>query len=138
MRAYLTGELSGTIRVAGTGRSTAEILGSLDGQARFALGQGTLSHLVTELAGLDLAQALGVWVRGDQPLPLRCARVQLVSQRGVVRLRQALVDSRDSTLFIAGQINLKDESLALRVIVKPKDFSLLSLRTPLSLSLIHI
>lgn len=132
VRAYLTGELSGTIRVAGTGRSTAEILGSLDGQARFALGQGTLSHLVTELAGLDLAQALGVWVRGDQPLPLRCARVQLVSQRGVVRLRQALVDSRDSTLFIAGQINLKDESLALRVIVKPKDFSLLSLRTPLS------
>lgn len=132
VRAYLTGELSGTIRVAGTGRSTAEILGSLDGQARFALGEGTLSHLVTELAGLDLAQALGVWVRGDRPLPLRCARVQLVSQRGVVQLRQALVDSRDSTLFIAGQINLKDESLALRVIVKPKDFSVLSLRTPLS------
>ncbi|MBK8767887.1 MAG: hypothetical protein IPM01_26070 [Burkholderiaceae bacterium] len=66
VRAYLTGELSGTIRVAGTGRSTAEILGSIDGQARFALGAGTLSHLVTELAGLDLAQALGVWVRGDR------------------------------------------------------------------------
>lgn len=132
MRAYLTGELSGTIRVAGTGRSTAEILGSIDGQARFALGAGTLSHLVTELAGLDLAQALGVWVRGDRPLPLRCARVHLVSQGGMVRLRQAVLDSRDSTMFVAARVNLKDESLALRVAVKPKDFSPLSLRTPLS------
>ena len=132
VRAYLTGELSGTIRVAGTGRSTAEILGSIDGQARFALGAGTLSHLVTELAGLDLAQALGVWVRGDRPLPLRCARVHLVSQGGMVRLRQAVLDSRDSTMFVAGRVNLKDESLALRGTVKPKDFSPLSLRTPLS------
>ena len=132
VRSYLTGELSGAINMAGSGRSTAEILGSLDGQARFALGEGTLSHLVTELAGLDLAQALGVWVRGDQPLPLRCARVQLVSQRGVVQLRQAVLDSRDSTLFVAGQISLKDEAMALRVNVKPKDFSLLSLRTPLT------
>jgi AsmA protein len=58
--------------------------------------------------------------------------VQLVSQRGVVQLRQAVLDSRDSTLFVAGQISLKDEAMALRVNVKPKDFSLLSLRTPLT------
>ncbi|HPU54642.1 MAG TPA: AsmA family protein, partial [Burkholderiaceae bacterium] len=132
VRAYLTGELSGAIDMTGSGRSTAEILGSLDGQARFALGEGTMSHLVTEVAGLDVAQALGVFVRGDKSLPLRCARVQLVSQHGLVRLRQAVMDSRDSTFFATGQINLKDESLALRVLVKPKDFSLMSLRAPLT------
>lgn len=130
VRAYLTGALSGRLQATGRGRSVAEIMSTLDGQAQLRLTDGTLSHLVTELAGLDLAQALGVLIRQDQPLPLRCALLDLQLQNGVVRPRRAVLDNADSTLRIAGKIDLRDETLALQAQVKPKDFSPLSLRVP--------
>lgn len=134
VRAYLTGTLTGRLQASGQGRSTAEILSTLNGQAQLRLNDGTLSHLVTELAGLDLAQALGVLVRNDQALPLRCAVLNLGLQQGVVRLRQALLDNADSTLRLAGQVDLRDETLALQAQVKPKDFSPLALRVPIVVS----
>lgn len=130
-RAYLTGVLNGHIKATGAGRSTAEILGSLDGQAQLSLRDGTLSHLATEALGLDIAEALGVVIRGDKPLPLRCAYVDLVLQRGVVRPRTAVVDNADSTVRLAGQIDLGRETLDLQVVTRPKDFSPLALRSPI-------
>ena len=130
VQAYLTGALSGRLQATGRGRSVADILSTSDGQAQMRLNDGTLSHLVTELAGLDLAQALGVLIRQDRPLPLRCALLDLHLQNGVVRPLRAVLDNADSTLRLAGKIDLRDETLALQVQVKPKDFSPLSLRVP--------
>lgn len=131
---YVSGLLGGQVQAAGRGRSTAAILGSLDGSARLELRQGRLSHLITEAAGIDLAQALGVWARGDDPLPLNCARADFVLERGVARIRRAVVDNADSTLRIAGQVNLADETLALQARARPKDLSPLSLRTPVTVT----
>ena len=134
VRNYITGTLTGRLQASGRGRSTAEILATLDGQAQLALNDGTLSHMVTELAGLDLAQALGVLIRQDQPLPLRCALLDLQLQQGVVRPRRAVLDNADSTLRVAGQVDLRDETLALQLQVKPKDFSPLAPRVPIVIS----
>jgi uncharacterized protein involved in outer membrane biogenesis len=71
--AYLTGQLETTIDVSGAGQSTAEILSTPAGPAHAPVRDGTLSHLVTEALGLDLAQALGVAIKGDDSLPLLCA-----------------------------------------------------------------
>ncbi len=131
VRAYVTGALQADVQAKGAGRSTAEILGSLEGKLNASLKDGTLSHLATELAGLDVAQALGVAVRGDESLPLRCAHFGMNIDHGVATARNAVIDSRDSTLRVDGQIDLRSESLNLRAVVKPKDFSLMSLRTPL-------
>ena len=134
VQAYITGALNGRLQATGRGRSTAEILSTLDGQMQATLKDGTVSHLVTELAGLDLAQALGVLIRSDQPLPLRCAVLDLQLHNGVVRPRRAVLDNADSTLRVAGQVDLRDETLALQLQVKPKDFSPLSLRVPIVVS----
>ena len=132
VRAYLTGTLEGHFQVNGRGNSTAEILSTLDGQAKVMLRDGTVSHLLTELAGLDVAEALGVFLRSDRPLPLRCARMDLQIQDGVVRPRLAVLDNADSTVRIEGQVNLRDETLNLRATTKPKDFSPLALRSPIT------
>ncbi|WP_196887867.1 AsmA family protein [Rubrivivax gelatinosus] len=129
-QALLTGILEGRLVLAGRGRSTAQILGSADGDGRLMLRRGTVSHLLTEAAGLDLAQALGVLVRGDEPLPLRCARLEFGVRDGLVVPRVAVIDNRDSTVLVDGRASLADETLALRAQVRPKDFSPLSLRTP--------
>ncbi|HEX6721118.1 MAG TPA: AsmA family protein, partial [Burkholderiaceae bacterium] len=73
--AYLTGVLAASFDITGAGSSTAQLLASMDGRTDLMLRDGTMSHLVTEALGLDIAQALGVVMRGDRPLPLRCARL---------------------------------------------------------------
>ena len=108
VRAYLTGALTADVKVSGCGRSTAEILGSLPGSADLLL-------------------------RGDRPLPLRCARVDLARADGVAVPRLAVLDNSDSTGRIDGRIDLRDESLALRAVTRPKDVSPLSLRAPITI-----
>jgi uncharacterized protein involved in outer membrane biogenesis len=131
---YVSGVLAGDVALRGAGRSTAQILGSLDGRARLDLRDGTLSHLVTEALGLDVAQALGVAIKGDAALPLRCALADVQLKDGVARLERALIDNRDSTIRVAGAVNLRDETLELAARTRPKDFSPLSLRSPITVT----
>jgi len=133
LQAYLTGTLTGAIKATGSGRSVAEILGNADGRAQLMLREGTLSHLATEALGLDVAEALGVLASGDRPLPLRCGWLDLALQDGVVRPQQAVIDNEDTEVRISGQLNLRDESLALRLSARPKDISPFTLRTPVTL-----
>lgn len=134
VRSYVTGVLSAKLDVRGAGNSTADILGSLNGPIDLTLRDGTLSHLATEAMGLDVAQALGVLIRGDHPLPLNCARFDMVASNGVLEPRLAVIDNRDSTVRINGNVNLRDESMALRLVTQPKDWSLISLRTPITVN----
>lgn len=131
VQAYLTGLLGAEVELQGRGHSTAEILATLQGRVQLQLREGTLSHLVTEAAGIDLAQALGVLVRGDSPLPLRCAIVDLAVDQGVATVRRGVLDNADSTLRLDGRIDLRSEQLALRARVRPRDFSPLAPRVPL-------
>lgn len=131
--AYLTGTVDGHLKASGRGRSTAEILGTLDGRAHVFLRDGTMSHLATEGAGLDIAQALGVMVRGDRPLALNCARLDLDIVDGIVRPRVAVLDNKDTTIRIEGELNLRTEALDLRAVAKPKDVSLFTLRSPVTI-----
>jgi uncharacterized protein involved in outer membrane biogenesis len=131
VRAYLTGTVSGAVKASGRGRSTAQILSSLDGRAQIMLREGTLSHLATEAIGLDVAEALGVLVRGDRPLPLRCAWFDLVIANGVVQPRLALLDNADTHIAVTGSVDLRNESLAVRMTARPKDFSPFTLRSPI-------
>jgi uncharacterized protein involved in outer membrane biogenesis len=128
---YISGRLVGRAQLQGKGRSTAQILGSLEGQVFAALRGGRLSHLVVEGAGLDIAQALGVFIKGDEALPVECGVVDMVADGGVFKPRAAVIDTPDSTIWVDGQLSLANESLDLRAIVSPKDFSPLALRTPL-------
>jgi uncharacterized protein involved in outer membrane biogenesis len=134
VQSYLTGQLFGDLHLLGEGRSTAEILGSADGPIRLTLRDGTMSYLTTELMGLDVAQALGAVIEGDRPLPLRCARFDLMTRNGVVEPRLAVMDNADSTVWVTGRVSLLDESLDLHLVTRPKDFSLLSLRTPITVT----
>jgi uncharacterized protein involved in outer membrane biogenesis len=131
---YVTGEVKGGAKLTGQGRSTAEILGSLKGQVRTEVKNGTMSHLIIEAAGLDAAEALGVWFSGDKVLNMTCALADLEASEGVLQPRVFVIDTQDSALWVNGSVSMKTEALDLKVAVTPKDFSPLSLRTPLLVS----
>ncbi len=128
---YVSGKLDALVKVKGAGRSTAEILGSLGGDIRIHLRDATISHLVVEAGGLDIAQALGVFIKGDDALPILCNVVDLDVAGGVARPKVFVLDNKDSTIWVDGTVSLKSEALDLRAVVSPKDFSPLTLRTPI-------
>ena len=130
---YLSGNLNGQARVAGQGKSTAAILGSLRGAVRMQVLNGSISHLLVEAAGLDVAQGLGMLIKGDDSLPIQCFVADMVAEQGQLRPRALVLDTSDSTLWMEGAVSLATEALELDVHVAPKDFSPLALRTPVHL-----
>ncbi len=128
---YVSGRLNGRAKLQGQGRSTADILASLNGHVRTELTGGTVSHLVVEAAGIDVAEALGVFLKKDDALPLGCAVADLDVAAGAFRPRVMVIDTTDSAVWIDGSLSLAAESLDLRAVVSPKDFSPLTLRAPL-------
>ena len=133
-QSYMSGTLNASANLKGQGNSVADILGSANGRLQMRVSEGQLSQLVTEAAGLDAAQALGMLIKGDEPLKLRCAAVDAVVQDGQVKTRYGVLDNADSTLRLQGGANLKTEALQLRLVSEPKDFSPLSLRTPVTVT----
>ena len=128
---YVSGRLRGIANLRGEGRSTAQILATLKGQVGFQLQDGKISHLAVEAAGIDIAQGLGLLIAGDKALDVQCGVADLQAQAGILRPRAFVLDTTDSTLAIDGSVSMVDETLDLRAIVSPKDFSPLALRTPL-------
>jgi uncharacterized protein involved in outer membrane biogenesis len=127
---YVSGKLDALVKVKGSGRSTAEILASLEGEIRMHVRDGAISHLAVEAGGIDVAQALGVMVKGDDALPILCNVADLDVVKGVARPKVMVVNTKDSTIWVDGTASLRDESLDLRAVVSPKDISPLTLRTP--------
>jgi uncharacterized protein involved in outer membrane biogenesis len=128
---YVTGQLQGHATLQGSGHSTAEILATLQGDIGATVENGTLSHLLVEAGGLDLAQSLGVYFKGDNALVLDCAVADLGVSSGTLRPRLLVLDTIDSTVWVDGSVSLATEKLDLRAVVAPKDFSVLTLRSPL-------
>ncbi|WP_245652674.1 AsmA family protein [Methylophilus rhizosphaerae] len=129
--AYISGKLSGKAKLQGRGRSTSALLKSLDGQVALMVRQGEISHLVVEAAGLDIAQAIGVLVKGDQPLPMQCAVMGWQAKQGVLTPEAALIDTPVTLVNVSGDVNLGQEQLNLKLQASPKNFSPLTIRSPI-------
>lgn len=128
---FVSGLLRGQAVLRGQGKSTADILSTLQGQARLELNDAKVSHLDMEKAGLDLAAILGLMIKGDDMLPVQCAVADLRAQDGVLKPRVMVLDTAVSAVWVEGSLSLASEALDLRALVMPKDFSLASLRMPL-------
>lgn len=126
------GQLGGRIDLAATGNSVAEILGSSTGDLFVVMSGGRISHLLMELAGLDIAESLGVAISGDKPIPIRCVIADFKANDGVFEVKTMVFDTTDTKIVGEGQIDMGEETLNLRFVPYPKDFSPLSIRNPIA------
>ncbi len=126
-----SGGISGEIDLSGTGNSIAAMLGSSDGNVAIGMGRGHIGNLIMELAGLDVAESLKFLFTGDRQIPLRCAWGDFGVQRGLMTSQQLAFDTTDTLLLGEGTIDLKQEQLDLLLRPRPKDISILALRSPL-------
>lgn len=125
------GRIGGNVALSGTGNSIALMLGSSDGDVAMGMGRGQISNLLMELAGIDIAEALKFLVRGDRKVPIRCAFGDFSVSNGVMTTRSMAFDTTDTIIVGEGTIDLRDETLHLKLRPRPKDRSLIALRAPL-------
>jgi len=125
------GRLGGEIKLAMRGTSVHEMASTADGTAKLALADAQISHLLVELIGLDLMNSIGVAIKGDDPLPIRCAAFAATSRKGKVGTDLFVIDTPKATLVGDLKLDLSNEHLDLAIDPQPKDFSLVSLRQTL-------
>lgn len=125
------GKVGGNARLAGTGNSIAKMLGSADGGIGMDMGEGRISKLLMEYAGIDLAGILRIKLTKDRQIPIRCVYADFAVANGVMNTRALTFDTSETVLRGSGSINLRDETLDLTIRPRPRKFSPLSLRAPL-------
>ncbi|QQP95889.1 AsmA family protein [Lysobacter enzymogenes] len=125
------GKIGGRIALAGSGNSIAKMLGSSDGSVAVGMGQGQISNLLMEFTGIDVAEILKFKLTGDHKIPIRCGFGDFAVRDGVMTAKALAFDTSDTVLIGNGTIDLNQEKLDLVIRPRPKDRSLLALRTPL-------
>ena len=123
------GPIGGRIVLSGTGQSFRDIMATASGNTFVMMSGGEISELLVRLAGLNVARALGVLVRGDKPIPIRCALLDLQATDGQMGVQTLVFDTANSIISGEGKIDLRDEKLDIMLTPVPKDFSPLSLRS---------
>lgn len=123
------GPIAGRIALSGTGESFRELMGTASGNTFLVMSGGEVSGLLVELLGLDVAETLGFLVKGDKPVPIHCAVVDLHGKDGQMGVQNLVFDTTDTIVFGEGKIDLRDEKFNIVLTPVPKDFSPFSLRS---------
>lgn len=121
------------VRLKGTGNSIATMLAGASGEMGFAISGGELSNLLVEIVGLDGGEIIKFLAGGDQKTAIRCGVASFKVSDGLATSEVLVFDTDDTNIGGSGSINLKDETLNLRLSPRPKDVSILSVRTPIYL-----
>lgn len=125
------GNFFGRTKLTMAGNSVAAMAASADGDIKVLMEDGRISGLLMEAAGLDVTEALGIALAGDDPaIRVRCSISDFIASDGVIKTQLFLMDTTDSQLLGDGSIDLRNETVDFRLEAKPKDFSLFAARTP--------
>ena len=125
------GRIGGHVAITGTGNSIANMLGSANGDIALGMGHGQISNLLMEFAGIDIYESLKFLIGRDHKVPIRCAFGDFGVKDGLMTSRALAFDTSDTIIVGEGTVNLRDETLDLLLRPRPKDRSLLTLRSPL-------
>ena len=126
----ITGSLDAELDLRGAGVSLRAIAAGLDGRIEVTGGTGSISHGLVQAAGAGLTQMMSGWTEGNSDLRLNCIVLRLPVTGGVANSEAILLDTAAATVSGEGTIDLRDETLDLKVTPEAKQTSLLSLAVP--------
>jgi len=130
----ISGILEARAALTGTGKSVHDAASHASGMLTAVVPSGGMRHSLAEWTGVDVLSALSLNLAGDTSnTNLRCAVADFDAHDGVMTSRQLVIDTDPVRVDGAGGINLKDETIDLRLQGKPKHFQFLRLRAPITL-----
>src|SRR5690348_4940024 len=128
-----SGEADGDVALSGAGNSVAALLGASNGEIKLLVNGGTISDLLLEEAGLNLANIAADRLFGDKPVKINCVAADFVDKDGLLDTRLVVFDAAESTISIDGTVKLKTEQRDFTMHPHSKGIRILSLRSPLYL-----
>ncbi|NMM01931.1 AsmA family protein [Paraburkholderia sp. RP-4-7] len=125
------GEINGDAALTATGNSPAALAATSNGEVKALVTDGTVSRLLMEAAGLNVANVVYEKLFGNRDVKINCAAADFVATNGVLDSRVFALDTDDAVINIDGDVNLRDETMDLGVHPHTKGFRVFSLRSPL-------
>lgn len=125
------GEVNGDASLSATGNSPAALAATSNGELKMLVTQGTVSRLLMEAAGLNVANVVYEKLFGTRDVQINCAAAHFVDTNGVLDPRVFALDTGDAVINIDGNVNLRDETMDLKIHPHTKGFRIFSLRSPL-------
>ena len=128
------GEVRGRANIESTGSSLSAILGNGNGALTLFTAGGNVSALVVDLSGLQFGRALLSALGLPNRTTVTCAVGDFVLQTGVLTARTVLMDTPENVLVGAGSVNLRNETVDMRLKTDPKNFTVGSLPAPIAIT----
>lgn len=125
------GEINGDAALSATGNSPAALAATSNGEVKLLVTEGTVSRLLMEAAGLNVANVVYEKLFGGKDVKINCAAADFVATNGVLDSRVFALDTDDAVINIDGNVNMRDETMDLGVHPHTKGFRVFSLRSPL-------
>jgi uncharacterized protein involved in outer membrane biogenesis len=118
--ALSNGSLGGRFKIAGDGKSLAEVLGAGNGEVTFVMSGGTVSQLLVDAAGLDVGQAAPLLIGKDKAANIRCAVGDFGVSNGILDSKAFVFDTSVSNIAGNAHVSLKDETIDAKIEAEPK------------------
>jgi uncharacterized protein involved in outer membrane biogenesis len=128
------GLIGGATNIKAHGKSVGGLLGSADGRFSLIMSGGQISNMMLEIIGLDAGEVIKFLFTGDKNVPVRCAVIDFGIKKGIMATETFVIDTTDTNILGEGQLSLLEETLQMKLSPEPKDFSILSLRTPVHIT----
>jgi len=131
----IAGVLEARAVLTGTGNSVHATASNASGTFTAVVPSGGMRHSLAEWMGVDVLSALSLNLSGDNSnTNLRCAVASFDARQGVLISRQMVIDTDPVRVDGNGSINMRDETLDMRLQGKPKNFQLMRLRAPITVT----
>ena len=129
----ITGVLEARAVLTGTGNSVHAAASTANGTFTAVVPSGGMRHSLAEWAGVDVLTALSLSLSGDNSnTNLRCAVTSFGAEDGLLTAQRFVIDTDPVRIDGGGTINLRDETLDLRLQGKPKNFQIVRARAPIT------
>ena len=128
------GVVGGFVKLSSAGTRQRQVLSQLDGDVGIFVQGGRLSQKIAGAFESNLAEALGLISKKDEPPhPVNCLIGRFKVERGVANAETLLLDTAESIVVGRGNINIGDETIYLDAKPYPKRGSARRLGVPFAI-----
>jgi hypothetical protein len=119
--------------LTGIGNSPHAAASTANGTVIAVVPTGGMRHSLAQWTGVNALTALSLNLSGNNSnVPLPCAVASFTAKNGLLTSQRFLIDTDPVRIEGGGFINMRQETLNLRVQGKPKNFQLVRLRAPIT------
>ena len=130
-----SGTLGGKGNLTSTGNSVASILGNGDGALQvFLASKGDVSSLIVDLSGFQLGNAILSALGIPNRQPIDCVIGDFTMKHGIVNTNTFIVDTKSDVITGGGTMNLRDETLDMRIKTDSKHLTIGTLPAPIGIT----